>query len=378
MRVNTICKIYAVITVILLTCSVVVNAAENVTARQALDLRDGMELENVASNIASARVVYIGETHDSYSDHITQLEIIRLLHTKNSKIAIGMEQFQQPFQSVLDGYTRGEIDEKELIRQSEWIERWRFDYRLYRPILSFAREHGIPVIALNIPKEITAKVSKEGIEGLAKEDKDKIPSDIDYSDDAYKERLKQVFANHPHKNEEGFERFMQVQLLWDEGMAAKAADYLQTNPNRQLVVLAGIGHVMYGSGIPQRVSRRVQAESAIILPAGEFPLDQNVADFLVQGGGELLPERGMLGIFMLDSEEGIKVKELVPEGSAIEAGVEEGDLILQVNGQRVRDVADLKLILMDEPPGNLVTLHILRKNLLLKDKEIDLEFELGK
>jgi uncharacterized iron-regulated protein len=258
------------------------------------------------------------------------------------------------------------------------MERWRFDYRLYRPILSFAREHGIPVIALNIPKEITAKVSKEGIEGLTNEEKDRIPSDIDYSDDAYKERLKQVFASHPHKNEKGFERFMQVQLLWDEGMAAKAADYLQTNPNRQLVVLAGIGHLMYGSGIPQRVSRRVQAESAIILPAGEFPLDQNVADFLVQGGGELLTERGMLGIYMLDSEDGVRVKDLVPEGAAIDAGVKEGDLILQVNGQPVRDVVDLKLILMDEPPGNLVTLHILRKNLLLKDKEIDLEFELGK
>jgi serine protease Do len=97
----------------------------------------------------------------------------------------------------------------------------------------------------------------------------------------------------------------------------------------------------------------------------------------VQGGGELLTERGMLGIYMLDSEDGVKVKELVPEGSAIEAGVEEGDLILQVNGQPVRDVVDLKLILMDEPAGNLVRLHILRKNLLLKDKEIDLEFELG-
>lgn len=378
MHVNTICKIYAVITVILLTCSVVVNAAGNITARKALDLRDGMELENVASNITSARVVYIGETHDSYSDHITQLEIVRLLHTKNSKIAIGMEQFQQPFQSVLDRYIRGEIDEKELIRQSEWMERWRFDYRLYRPILSFAREHGIPVIALNIPKEITAKVSREGIEGLSKEDKEKIPSDIDYSDKGYKERLKQVYDNHPHKNEKGFERFMQVQLLWDEGMAAKAADYLQTNPNRQLVVFAGIGHLMYGSGIPQRVSRRVQAESAIILPAGEFPPEQNVADFIVQGGGELLPERGMLGIYMVDSEEGVNVKELVPDGAASKAGVEEGDLIVKVNGQRVRDVADLKLILMDEPPGNLVTLHILRKNLLLKDKEIDLEFELGK
>ena len=371
-------RLYAVIALMLVTCSVAVNATESVTSRKALDLRSSMELEKVISNIAEARVVYVGESHDSYSDHLTQLEIIRLMHAKNPRIAIGMEQFQQPFQGVLDAYISGEIDEKDLIRDSEWMERWRFDYRLYRPILSFARKHSIPVIALNIPKEITAKVSKGGIEGLSKEDKEKIPSDIDYSDEGYKERLKQVFENHPHKNEKGFERFMQIQLLWDEGMAEKAAEYLQANPKRQLVVLAGIGHLMYGSGIPQRVTRRISKKSAIILPAGEYSLEKSVADFVVQGGGEALSERGMLGIFMVESEEGVKVTELVPDGAAVKAGVEEGDLILKVNGRMIKDVVDLKLILMDESPGDSVTLQVFRKSLLLKDEEIELEFKLGK
>lgn len=361
----------------LLTYSVAANAAGEVTPRKALNLRDGMELESVVSNISSAHVIYLGETHDSYSDHLTQLEIIRLLHKQNQNIAIGMEQIQQPFQGVLDGYISGKLSEKELIKQSEWMERWRFDYRLYRPILSFAREHGIPVVALNIAKEITAKVSKAGIDGLPKEDKEQIPSEIDYSDENYRQRLQRIFDNHPHKNEKGFERFYQVQLLWDEGMAAKAAEYLQNNPKRQLVVLAGIGHLMYGSGIPQRVSRRVLGERAIILPTGDFPPEQNVADFLVQGGGEQLPEPGKLGIYMVDSEEGVKVKELVPEGAAIAAGVEEGDLILKVNGKTVKDVVDLKLELMDQAPGDQVSLSVLRKNLLLKDEVMDFSFELG-
>ncbi len=361
----------------LLTYSVAANAAGEVTPRKALNLRDGMELESVVSNIYSAHVIYLGETHDSYSDHLTQLEIIRLLHKQNQNIAIGMEQFQQPFQGVLDGYISGKLSEKELIKQSEWMERWRFDYRLYRPILSFAREHGIPVVALNIAKEITAKVSKVGIDGLSKEDKEQIPSEIDYSDENYRQRLQQIFDNHPHKNEKGFERFYQVQLLWDEGMAAKAAEYLQNNPKRQLVVLAGIGHLMYGSGIPQRVSRRVLGERAIILPTGDFPPEQNVADFLVQGGGEQLPEPGKLGIYLVDSEEGVKVKELVPESAAIAAGVDEGDVILKVNGKTIKDVVDLKLELMDQAPGNQVSLSVLRKNLLLKDEVMDFSFELG-
>jgi uncharacterized iron-regulated protein len=359
-------------------CIAQAQAVDNITPRNALDLRNGMELEAVVSDISTARVVYVGETHDSYGDHLTQLEIIRRLHRNNPDVAIGMEQFQQPFQDALDGYISGKLNEKELIRQSEWMERWKFDYRLYRPILSYARKNGIPVIALNIAKEIISKVSKDGIEGLSDKDKESIPSDIDYSDKNYSDRLMQIFENHPHKNEKGFERFQQVQLLWDEGMAQKAAEYLKANTKSQLVILAGIGHLMHGSGIPQRVSRRVQGESAIILPAGDYPLEKNVADFIVQGGDEKLPERGMLGIYMVDSDKGIKVENLVPEGEAIKAGVEAGDLILKVNDKAVKDVVDLKLELMDEIPGNKVTLRVLRKNLLLQDKVVDLEFELGR
>jgi C-terminal processing protease CtpA/Prc len=106
-------------------------------------------------------------------------------------------------------------------------------------------------------------------------------------------------------------------------------------------------------------------------------LEQNVADFLVQGGGEKLPERGMLGLYLVDSEDGVKVTELTAEGKAIKAGVEENDLILKVNDQRVRDMVDLKMVLMDEAPGNKVTLRVLRKRFLQTDKEMDLSFELG-
>ncbi len=351
---------------------------DKVNARTALDMRNGMELESVVSKVSSARVIYVGETHDRYADHLTQLEIIRLLHVKNSNIAIGMEQFQQPFQHVLDHFISGELNEHGLIRESEWMDRWRYDYRLYRPILSYARDHHIPVIALNVSKEIVAKVSENGIDGLSQEDKKKIPNEIDDSDQEYKKRLKEIYEQHAHKGKNGFDGFLQVQLLWDESMAAKTAEYMRANPERQLVVLAGTGHLMYGSGIPQRVSRRVKGERAIILPASDLPLKKNVADYLVQGGEEQLPERGILGIYMEDSSEGVTVMDLSPEGAAGKAGVEQGDLIRKVNGKPINDMVDLKLLLLDKSSGDDVKLEILRKNLILKDEELEFMFQLGK
>ena len=36
-----------------------------------------------------------------------------------------------------------------MLRGTQYYDRWRFDYRLYREILSSARRHRIPVIALS-------------------------------------------------------------------------------------------------------------------------------------------------------------------------------------------------------------------------------------
>jgi len=354
------------------------HAVEKIAERKAIDLRSDLDLDKVVSSVASSRVIYVGEIHDDYADHLTQLEIVRRLYAINPNIAIGMEQFQQPFQEIIDRYIRGELDEKGLIRDTKWMERWKFDYRLYRPILSFAREQQIPVIALNLSKEIVGKVSKLGFDGLSQEDKGKIPAEIDYSDKAYHERLKSIYEKHSHSDKKGFERFLQVQLLWDEGMAERASEYLRSNPDRQLVVLAGSGHLMYGSGIPQRVSRRVQGERAIILPVGDFKAVPGVGDFLVHDAGETLPPSGLIGIYLAQTDDGVKVDRLVPDGAAKKAGVKKDDLIRSINGSTVKTITDLKLMLMDESPGDVVKLVLFRKNLLLKDKELELVFPLGK
>ena len=73
-------------------------------AAQVLELSAGMQLDQIIPKIADKRVVYVGETHDRYSHHLVQLEIVRRLHQLNPDIAIGMEFFQQPFQPDLDAY----------------------------------------------------------------------------------------------------------------------------------------------------------------------------------------------------------------------------------------------------------------------------------
>ena len=73
-----------------------------------------------------------------------------------------MEFIQRPFQPALDAYISGAITEREFLKRAEYFDRWGFDYRLYRPIFSFAKEHGIPMVALNAERELAEKVAKVG------------------------------------------------------------------------------------------------------------------------------------------------------------------------------------------------------------------------
>ncbi|MGA1264608.1 MAG: ChaN family lipoprotein, partial [Prochlorothrix sp.] len=246
--------------------------------------RSAFDPEAVLADLTQAQVVYLGEVHDRQADHDGQLEIIRALWADNPKLAIGMEMFQRPFQGAIDRYLGGELDETELQAQTDYAQRWGFDWELYAPFLRFAQTQNLPVLALNTPTELTRKVAQQGLASLTEADQRYVPApeDIDMSNPDYRAFLAGVFYSHAHGHaqpdpgstsgdpgadpgtdpgqETGFDRFVAAQVLWDETMAAAIADFLQANPDYRVVVLTGQGHVIYGYGIPNRVQRRLGAD----------------------------------------------------------------------------------------------------------------------
>jgi uncharacterized iron-regulated protein len=322
------------------------------------------------------RVVFIGETHDRYDHHLNQLEIIRRLHDLDPNLAIGVEYFQQPFQAQVDNYIAGRTTEKEFLREANYYEGWGYDFRLYAPIFRYAREQHIPVRALNVPRALASAVAKVGTAGVSEKLRAYLPREIEPADAAYKDRLRNAFEAHQAVKPDAFDHFVEAQLVWDEGMGESAAAYLNANPDRRLVVLAGSGHVAFGSGIPARLERRTHTKFAIVLNSGE-EIEPHMADFLLLTKRQDLPPAGVLGVRLEEKGGECRIGSISPGGAADKAGLKKGDVLAAIDGQSVKAVTDVELDLWDKRPGDRVCINVRGKRHRGAAAECDFQVELA-
>ncbi|HEY6011309.1 MAG TPA: ChaN family lipoprotein, partial [Nitrospirota bacterium] len=340
----------------------------------AIDVSSIKTLSDVIAKASAKRIVYVGEAHDRYAHHNLQLQIIRDLHQKDPKIAVGMEMFQRPFQQVLDDYIGGVIDEREFLKRSEYFKRWSFDYNLYKPILDFARAGKIPVVALNLRSEIIEKVSKSGMDSLTADEKKEIPASLDFSDQDYRDRLREVYGQHQGRGDRKFDFFYQAQILWDETMALSIDEYLRKNPDHRMVVIAGIGHLAYGAGIPKRAQRRNGLDFATILP--DANMEQNIADYLVFPQ----PLEGVSAprlMVMLKEDAGrVLITALSEGGAARKAGIRSGDALVSLDGAPIGRMEDVKIALFYKKHEETIRVKVIRKRFLLGDKEMEFDVKL--
>jgi uncharacterized iron-regulated protein len=329
-----------------------------------------MDLDRVIQKVKTSRVIFVGETHDNYAHHLVQQKIIEGLHEENSQLMIGMEMFQRPFQNYLDEYIAGEINEKDLLKGTEYFERWSFDYNLYRDILHFARAQRIPVIALNLRRKITEQVAREGIDSLTEALYAEIPQDLDMTNRGYKKSMEEVFAVHANNEERDFENFFQSQILWDETMAHAIAAAMEQYPERQMVVLAGNGHLQHSWGIPDRVERLTREHGSVILNGAEDKISRELADFVLFPDHCMPPETPKLQVLIEAGETGVVVKEVMKGGVAEKAGIKNGDVITMVDQNDIADIADLKIALLDKRRGDTVNVRVERDRPVVGVKEL--------
>ena len=247
-----------------------------------LNQRREISLSQTLADLKQKRLVLVGEYHTEKNHHLAQLQIIRMLHESGVQVAIGLEMFRNDSQSDLDRWVSGDMPEKDFLKV--YYDNWNFAWPLYSMIFEYARAHQIKMLGLNVPRQITRQVASQGFGSLNRDQKGKLANITCRVDKEYMQYIRRSFGAHAH-GDLNFTYFCEAQLVWDTVMAINALDYIKSNPDTVVVILAGTGHVRKPA-IPVQIEKRSNLPYAVILP--EIPgridadtVNQKEADYII-------------------------------------------------------------------------------------------------
>jgi uncharacterized iron-regulated protein len=214
-------------------------------------------------DLQKVNIVFVGETHDRESHHALQLDIIKKLNIRKH-IAAGFEMFTYESQSELDRWVAGKLPLDDFIKV--YYKNWNLPWHLYKDIFLFIRDNKIHAIGLNVPADISRKVSASGFSSLTKKELEKLPSEVSCTvNEKYMRFIRRAYTIRAHSGKQ-FLYFCEAQLLWDQVMARNLLEFLKTNPSKTIIVITGNGHAWKG-GIPEKA--RALSENTgyrVILP----------------------------------------------------------------------------------------------------------------
>jgi uncharacterized iron-regulated protein len=249
--------------------------------------------------------------HETPAVHELHHAIVRELHGRRPDMVIALEMFERDAQTPLLQYLAGVSDERDFLAAAR---PWRTYERDYRPLVQFAKEKGLVVIAANAPRELASRVAKEGIGSIAGErlsPRETTAPEDDYWD-AFQEAMKEGAHGAPKtgaKPETADEanarlhRYYEAQCLRDDTMAESIVDHLrerETKGSRPLCVLVcGRQHSDFGRGVVARIRSRMPELTVRVLSAqtvpdladGMYATPKTMADHVILVEGAAEPSR---------------------------------------------------------------------------------------
>ncbi|WP_295482824.1 ChaN family lipoprotein [Accumulibacter sp.] len=331
----------------------------------------------VVDALVGRDVILLGEQHDDADHHQWQLQVLAGLHARRPAMVIGFEMFPRRLQPVLDRWVAGELSVKEFLARSEWEEVWNQPPELYLPLFQFARLNRIPMLALNIDRQLTRKVAAAGWSAVPVAEREGVGEPAPASA-AYRKFLREIHDQHremkgkagkQHAAEAAFANFVDSQLAWDRAMAeVLAARALSPAADaRPLVIgIIGSGHLRFGYGVPHQLRDLGVDSIGVLLPttAGSDcdELRPGVADavFAIPAKPPSPDQPPRLGV-TLETQAGAVAIVNVAKGSLAEqSGLQSGDRVMEVAGRPLAGMSSLLLAIQQQPPGTWLPLQIER------------------
>ncbi|CAN8139243.1 Haem-binding uptake Tiki superfamily ChaN domain-containing protein [uncultured Thiomicrorhabdus sp.] len=256
------------------TQQVITESETNATLRHAYDFRiietdsiKALSISELATQLTDNDVIFIGEYHGNQASHLLQMQLQAALYDLKPQQVLSMEQFNRDQQTILNRYLDDEIGEKYLINQAPT---WPNYAASYRPMIEFAKQHFIPVIAANASADIVRCIGSygEGYETLLPEDQRQwIAQDPYLNDKNYQQKFYDFMDSMRTLPADRKANSYAAQLARDNTMAESILKALKDYPEHQVIHLNGSFHSESSLGtVALLKQRRADLKIAVITP----------------------------------------------------------------------------------------------------------------
>lgn len=244
---------------------------------------DGKALteQNVVQQSKGKQAIFFGEFHDNAILHQTELSILKKLYAMyGSRLVLSLEMLEADEQPAVDEYLAGKLTEGEYLRKARQWPNYKTDYR---PLVEFAKDKKVKVLAANVPRPLASVLAKTGSLATVREtDRPYLPRTTTAPEGAYKEKFLATMA----ANGKAMPvppamagRFFQAQCLKDDKMAETISDYLKEHPEAVIYHVNGCFHSDSRLGTVERLQARLPEAKLLVLS----PFKGTVEDWQQQG-----------------------------------------------------------------------------------------------
>ncbi len=211
-------------------------------------------IDKIVADMADADVLFFGEEHNDSAAHYLENRIFRALHVQYAdKVVLSMEMFETDGQLGLNEYLNGFINEDRFSRD---VRLWS-NYKDYRPMIEYAKQNKVPVIAANPPRRYVNLVTRRGmrsLDSLSKDAKKFLPPlPYDTLSGRYREKFMDIMKGSPGSSSQNI---YYSQSLWDAGMAYSIYSFLKKNKRKKVFHCVGGFHTEEKLGTAAQLQMR--------------------------------------------------------------------------------------------------------------------------
>ncbi|HRX76943.1 MAG TPA: ChaN family lipoprotein, partial [Candidatus Cloacimonadota bacterium] len=228
-----------------------------------------LTIPKLARDLLKYDVIFFGEEHGVAEIHALQRELLPYLQDSKRKLILSFEMWERDTQDVMDQFLAGQITEDEFIELSRVWPGYEQDYR---PLIMYAKEHQLPVVAANVPTNYSGQVTRNSwdfIADLPESERRLIASEFSAPQDAYYDafmQTMQTIGGH-HIDPQSLEYYYQAQCLKDDTMAESIYIALDYYKKARILHFNGAFHSQGFLGTVSRLQQRLpKLKIAVITP----------------------------------------------------------------------------------------------------------------